>query len=671
MNYVLWFSNILIILSMVESHQQAVHKCIHDEQPTTHVHSATLNYADPTRNKRDASAVYKNIRITPYYYDISKLNSERQDKVVIAVEKASNLVQHVLSVIPVVGTLIFQRTLNDYCSGILSSGINQGKCSLAQHGYAYEVCDSVQIPDDHLEGAWLWDSTQSSPVHEIKPQGSGLQKTDVVIYVTSIDCPSDGVLAEAKYCRVDQNGRPVAGVLNLCPHQLDSDLDILTTVTVHEMFHILGFTQHLYDKFRDCSDSETGLDCPIRENTLATDHNGQTVMLTPKVQQKAKEHFNCSQADFSVPLENQQSRSHWEMRVMAGSIMAPVITEAHVTFLDPITLALFEDTGWYKANFEHAQSMLWGMNAGCDFGLPDTCTDSLFFCTNESLPGCHYLHNDKASCSTTTYLDSCLLFKVTESCFVEKYVSEDSEHSEEQFGIGSKCFVSNLNQTSTEDDLRGQCYQTRCNIEQGTYEISVDESQWYTCQSDNVLSISGYSGQVHCPSFELICHNLSSILTLINTLPVIAEPSTLPPTTRNEETGLSLAKDDDLVIEVEFNDTSNSLDEQKDEEFLDAVNQMVLTLTNISQDRLEVYEMKIINDDIFVTLTIQHATPQCRIASYDVYNSLETAIESGNFIVSHNNQSLTAITISFPKALTAKHHTKKKLLQCFYWSNCN
>lgn len=32
-----------------------------------------------------------------------------------------------------------------------------------------------------------------------------------------------------------------------------------------------------------------------------------------------------------------------------------------------LTLALMEDTGWYRANYSLAQDLSWGKNLGCDF----------------------------------------------------------------------------------------------------------------------------------------------------------------------------------------------------------------------------------------------------------------------------------------------------------------
>lgn len=39
-----------------------------------------------------------------------------------------------------------------------------------------------------------------------------------------------------------------------------------------------------------------------------------------------------------------------------------------------ITLALMEDTGWYKANYSMAQTLNWGKNLGCEF-VKKSCKD--------------------------------------------------------------------------------------------------------------------------------------------------------------------------------------------------------------------------------------------------------------------------------------------------------
>lgn len=49
-------------------------------------------------------------------------------------------------------------------------------------------------------------------------------------------------------------------------------------------------------------------------------------------------------------------------------------THTQNPIISRITLALMEDTGWYKANYSMAGQMSWGRNLGCDFVMK-SCKD--------------------------------------------------------------------------------------------------------------------------------------------------------------------------------------------------------------------------------------------------------------------------------------------------------
>ena len=73
--------------------------------------------------------------------------------------------------------------------------------------------------------------------------------------------------------------------------------------------------------------------------------------------------------------------------------MAPVILSSNQP-LSRITLALLEDTGWYKANYEMAEDFL-GNNLGCDFANKsclgyynaDSVKEENVFCFEENEQG--------------------------------------------------------------------------------------------------------------------------------------------------------------------------------------------------------------------------------------------------------------------------------------------
>lgn len=58
--------------------------------------------------------------------------------------------------------------------------------------------------------------------------------------------------------------------------------------------------------------------------------------------------------------------SHWESRVLRGSIMAPVLGDPVTVRIDPVTLAALQDTGWYTVDLSRAQSLVWGSGKAAD-----------------------------------------------------------------------------------------------------------------------------------------------------------------------------------------------------------------------------------------------------------------------------------------------------------------
>ena len=98
---------------------------------------------------------------------------------------------------------------------------------------------------------------------------------------------------------------------------------------------------------------------------------------TPNVANQAKKHFKCGTLT-GVPLENQPTTdcvllgSHWEQRALLGELMTSTTTNSGSSYLSALTLAVFQDSGWYNANFSAATPhenppLAWGLGAGCDF----------------------------------------------------------------------------------------------------------------------------------------------------------------------------------------------------------------------------------------------------------------------------------------------------------------
>ncbi|KAK6740694.1 hypothetical protein RB195_008881 [Necator americanus] len=262
------------------------------------------------------------------------------------------------------------------------------------------TCGDAVIPPEHLlECSYCLSSDDCYTTGE---KGSGVKDADFILYVTAIStkrCDSVDTLAYAAHCQQEAElDRPVAGHVNLCPSALSThrhDREILLSTVKHEILHALGFSVGLYAFFRDENGKprtrRNRYGKPISLNkelgyyewdrsTISTilredwwTGEGKVVhpvhmMVTPRVREEARQHFACDILE-GAELENQggdgTALTHWEKRVFENEAMTGTHTQNPV--YSRLTLALLEDSGWYKPNYESAEELYWGRKLGCDF----------------------------------------------------------------------------------------------------------------------------------------------------------------------------------------------------------------------------------------------------------------------------------------------------------------
>ncbi|XP_022087571.1 leishmanolysin-like peptidase [Acanthaster planci] len=643
-------------------------KCIFDEVRPKALGKNTMVHYDSARGKRSAGDLFRPIRITASIVDLEKVvDTTDVARMRTIVDGAISIIGKILTVVPVSGPLLMTRS-DEACSWTFTSGINSGKCAHISQGYVGEKClDDFLIPDEHLQGLWTWNSTYPQPVHQVYPDGPGLPDTDTVLYVKAThtsQCSSGQVVAYASYCKLDQNNRPIAGVVNFCPEHLKDDLydeQKFILLAVHEIFHVLGFSSSLFNKFKECSESANGLNCIDRCTTTGTDSQGTSRLITPAVTAHAQKHFDCPESGFGGPLENQQAddgiSSHWETRMMYGSIMAPIIDQPHQTFLDNLTLAVFEDSGWYRVNYEYAEEMPWGRNQGCEFGRESRCQTAAdtFFCNGSSL-GCHYLHRDKATCSSNDYLEECRVMKGN----IQDYCSVASDGSPsvrgEVFHEDSRCFVSSaISIESRVDpcDFQGVCYLTRCNNDSRSYEVKVGEADWLSCPDNTTITIPGYHGTVQCPSTEIICRQKTSILDLVDA--VCDSCTTITgPTPQGPDTTPAQPVEHALCVSLEIGEIDFSIldGEEQMHVFSEAVVKGICDITEIHESRIHVKRLSAGSSPleqgvnlVCVTFDIAEAEESSDIPAYVAYWNLEEAVFSNQMQVKYLDMNYTAVSI--------------------------
>uniref|UniRef100_A0A7N5KQE7 Leishmanolysin-like peptidase n=1 Tax=Ailuropoda melanoleuca TaxID=9646 RepID=A0A7N5KQE7_AILME len=200
------------------------------------------------------------------------------------------------------------------------------------------------------------------------------------------------------YCQQEAKmDRPIAGYANLCPNMISTQpqefIGMLSTVK-HEIIHALGFSAGLFAFYHDkdgnplTSRFADGLppfnyslglyqwsdkvvrkverSWNVRDNKIVS--HTVYLLVTPRVVDEARKHFNCPILE-GMELENQGGMgtelNHWEKRLLENEAMTGSHTQNRV--FSRITLALMEDTGWYKANYSMAEKLDWGRGMGCDF----------------------------------------------------------------------------------------------------------------------------------------------------------------------------------------------------------------------------------------------------------------------------------------------------------------
>lgn len=262
-------------------------------------------------------------------------------------------------------------------------------------------CGPVIVPEEHLqqcrvcrEGKW-----PCGAVGVLDPEG--VQDADFVLYVGALAterCSHENIISYAAYCQQEAKmDRPIAGYANLCPNMISTQpqefIGMLSTVK-HEIIHALGFSAGLFAFYRDqdgnplTSRSADGLPpfnyslglyqwsdkvvrkverlWNVRDNKIV--HHTVYLLVTPRVVEEARKHFNCPVLE-GMELENQGGMgtelNHWEKRLLENEAMTGSHTQNRV--LSRITLALMEDTGWYKANYSMAEKLDWGRGMGCEF----------------------------------------------------------------------------------------------------------------------------------------------------------------------------------------------------------------------------------------------------------------------------------------------------------------
>ena len=365
-----------------------------------------------------------------------------------------------------------------------------------------------------------------------------LIKNDVIIFPKFNSSLNTNVIAAAKPCIIEsRTSHPYGGVLYLNQEINFSDKNIniyMKNILLHEITHILIFSPGILSALK-----------------LKSTIDGVPYITSKNVLARAKEHFGCSSLR-GVPLESQGGRgtfgSHWESRYMLGDYM--VSTDFPDIAISDITLALFEDSGFYKVNYYSGGLFKFGKNKGCNF-INQKCivnekTNFNDFCDEENEPLCSSSRTIKSSCYLITYnqvpsqyqyfsntrkggfpyADYCPVPyepRRTSDYFPKhcQFGSSSSNYGE-KLGSNSFCFMSSIVQgSSTDIDETPVCYEIECDSSNQKIIVKIGSDRIECPTSGGSVSApSGLKGTIDCPAYnelclsnDVICNDIYTCLT--------------------------------------------------------------------------------------------------------------------------------------------------------------
>ena len=297
-----------------------------------------INSKDPNYKRRLDSEGFKDFNI---YFDFTNIEQEiKQYKLtnyknifVSSINKAIQTIQSLLKVKPLI--------------------------------YAYYI-ENKQIRE---MGINYWDKEKFGTLARQKGITTETLEIDLVIFgrFQGSDKMGEGTLASAmSYYIESETGQPIFGLVNLnkdIDYTILHSQEYLDSIILHEFTHILGFDVDYFSYY-------------FNNLLIKNDKYGiqRYYINSTRVVNTAKKYFNCDNV-IGVELENYggdgTAGSHWEARILLGDYMNGIIyTEEQV--ISEFTLALLEDTGYYKANYYTGGLMRYGKNKGCGF-LEEKC----------------------------------------------------------------------------------------------------------------------------------------------------------------------------------------------------------------------------------------------------------------------------------------------------------
>uniref|UniRef100_A0A3Q0KIZ7 Leishmanolysin-like peptidase n=1 Tax=Schistosoma mansoni TaxID=6183 RepID=A0A3Q0KIZ7_SCHMA len=445
------------------------------------------------------------------------------------------------------------------------------------------LCYDHEVPNEYASGCAV--GTGSGYIRDVYQDGSGFAPNEYVLFISSDNkkgCLSGVTLAYAGPCEMHPTtDRPIMGAINFCPQKMEIEepgKTMLIGTAIHELGHAMGFSRSNFALMRDLSgnpltprDPRTGK--PKLNYQRQYDASENTVkrivrpwvtavgsfikpfssIVTPALLDEGRKHYNCPNLD-GIDLENEGGEgtvgSHFEKRVVGDEIMAGVTGVK--TVVSRLTLAFFQDSGWWDVNYSVAEDWNYGKNLGCTF-VRESCYAYMMkmklegksmepYCEEADSLMCYH-HKAFGTCAIGQYMkylqpqeqyfkgapdyggtgalvDKCPLIQPTKQFFEEPLMTY-CDHSlnipvaqrgnifGQAFGNNSVCIThkgawkARLNGKATQDPrIKATCHQYSCS---GGVQVIIDGKSFRCDNGVAKIHTKRIEGEAICPNPNDVC----------------------------------------------------------------------------------------------------------------------------------------------------------------------
>uniref|UniRef100_A0A4X1TP97 Leishmanolysin-like peptidase n=1 Tax=Sus scrofa TaxID=9823 RepID=A0A4X1TP97_PIG len=334
----LWIRGVLLLLGGLRASATSIPVYLGNSPPCRHhvpSDSEVINKVHLKANHIVRRDVNEHLRIkTVYDKSIEELLPEKRYLVKNKLfPQAVSYLEKTFQVRRPAGTILLSRQCATNQYQYLRKENDHHRCCTEECA-EHTKCGPVIVPEEHLQqcrvccgGKWPCGAVGV-------PDQEGVRDADFVLYVGALAterCSHENIISYAAYC------------------QQEAKMDSLGLYQWSDK--VVRKVERLWD---------------VRDNKRVP--HTVYLLVTPRVVDEARKHFNCPILE-GMELENQGGMgtelNHWEKRLLENEAMTGSHTQNRV--LSRITLALMEDTGWYKANYSMAERLDWGRGMGCDF----------------------------------------------------------------------------------------------------------------------------------------------------------------------------------------------------------------------------------------------------------------------------------------------------------------